>query len=405
MSSNFTDDFYSYFFYRNQTMLSEGRFIDFPKYGQIIFLIGGAGSGKNFALENIVGHNGINCDVDDLKTYIAREKKFQSAKYADKGNEFLQDMDFADPKKVFQMHGFAKSIYEPEGSEMESSRLDGLLRAARQSKNKSNLPNIVLNITGKNLNDFQRLATPFVEAGYKPNNVHVIWVLTPFEDAMKNNAKRSRRVPTDILRGTHVGVKQAMDTIINSAGINVNYTHKGNDKSFKFTNYINGLVMILFNKPGVDSWIPNKKDEQGNNILNPEGKPVKDFVTVTKNANEEGNNTVKGTRYTDHGVSYFEDKSKKAQSSRPRYVDHVLKIVLKEIGRPFKSREELDTELKATFSKVQQQQSNPNQKRSFKSQRKLDRRKKTEGQYNPINGIEDFDKKVSDYTDFDKENA
>ena len=46
--------------------------------------------------------------------------------------------------------------------------------------------------------------------------------------------------------------------------------------------------MILFNKPGVDSWIPNKKDEQGNVILNAEGKPVKDFVTVTKNANEEG---------------------------------------------------------------------------------------------------------------------
>ena len=53
--------------------------------------------------------------------------------------------------------------------------------------------------------------------------------------------------------------------------------------------------------------------------------------------------------------------------------------------------------MKNTFNKLQQQQSNPNQKRSFKSQRKLERRKKTEGQYNPINGIEDFDKKVSEY--------
>ena len=108
MSSHFIDDFYNYFFYRNQTLLSEGRFIDFPKCGQIIFLIGGAGSGKNFALENIIGHNGINCDVDDLKTYIAREKKFQSSKYAEKGNDFLRDMDFKDPNKVFQMHNFSK---------------------------------------------------------------------------------------------------------------------------------------------------------------------------------------------------------------------------------------------------------------------------------------------------------
>ena len=267
MSSNFTDDFYSYFFYRNQTLLSEGRFIDFPKYGQIIFLIGGAGSGKNFALENIVGHNGINCDVDDLKTYIAREKKFQRDKYADFGNDFLKDMDFSKPEMVGQMHQFAKMVYEPEGSEMESSRLDGLLKAARQNKKKSNLPNIVLNITGKCPNDFQRLATPFVEAGYKPSDIHVIWVLTPYQDAMKNNAKRSRRVPTDILRGTHVGVKKAMDTIINHSGINVDYTHKGTNKRFNFSRYINGLVMILFNKPGVDSWIPNKKDEQGNDIV------------------------------------------------------------------------------------------------------------------------------------------
>lgn len=405
MSSNFTDDFYSYFFYRNQTLLSEGRFIDFPKYGQIIFLIGGAGSGKNFALENIVGHNGINCDVDDLKTYIAREKKFQEQQYADKGNEFLQDMDFKDPNKVFQMHNFSKKIFEPEGSEMESSRLDGILKAARTNKTKTNLPNVVLNITGKCPNDFQRLAIPFVEVGYKPSDIHVIWVLTPYEDAMKNNAKRSRRVPTDILRGTHVGVKKAMDTIMNSSGLDVDYTHKGTNKRFNFSRYINGLVMILFNKPGVDSWIPNKKDEQGNDILNAEGNPVKDFVTVTKNANEEGNNAPRGIRYTDHGKLDWEDTSKKAQSSRPRYVDHVLKVVLKEIGRPFKSREELDAELKNTFNRVQQQQNNPNQKRSFKSQRKLDRRKKTEGQYNPINGIEDFDKKVSDYTNFDKENA
>jgi hypothetical protein len=163
--------------------------------------------------------------------------------------------------------------------------------------------------------------------------------------------------------------------------------------------------MILFNKPGVDSWIPNKKDEQGNDILDAEGNPIKDFVTVTKNANEEGNNAVKGVRYTDHGKLDWEDTSKKAQSSRPRYVDHVLKVVLKEIGRPFKSREELDAELKNTFNRVQQQQNNPNQKRSFKSQRKLERRKKTEGQYNPINGIDEFDKKVSDYTNFDGENA
>lgn len=151
MSSYFLDDFRNYFFYNNQTLLSEGRFVQFPNYGQIIFLVGGAGSGKNFVLENIIGHNGVNCDVDDLKTYIAREKKFQSQKYQDMGNDFLQGMDFKDPDKVFQMHSFSKKIFEPKGSEMENSKLDGLLNAVRNNRNKATIPNIVLNITGKDV--------------------------------------------------------------------------------------------------------------------------------------------------------------------------------------------------------------------------------------------------------------
>ena len=89
MSNSFLNDFNKYFFFHNQSYLTEGRFVQFPNYGQIIFLVGGAGSGKNFVLQNMLGHNGVNCDVDDLKTYIARDKKFQSAKYADMGNEFL----------------------------------------------------------------------------------------------------------------------------------------------------------------------------------------------------------------------------------------------------------------------------------------------------------------------------
>ena len=401
-----TNDFYNYFFFRNQSLLSEGRFVDFPKYGQIIFLVGGAGSGKNFALENIIGHNGVNCDVDDLKTYIAREKKFKTDdKYKEMGNDFLDGMDFKNPDDVFQMHNFSKKIFEPKGSEMESSKLDGILRAARTSTRRGNLPNVVLNITGKSPEDFQRLAVPFVEAGYTPSNIHIIWILAPYKAAVANNAKRSRTVPADILKGTHVGVKNAMNKIMSATRQGINYQHKGKSKHFNVSNYINGMVMILFNQPGVDSWIPNKKDEQGNDILNAEGKPVKDFVTVTKNANEEGKNAPRGVRYTDHGKLDWEDTSAKALSNRPRYVDHVNKVVLKEVGRPFKTREELDAELKNIFNRVQYNMANPNQKRSVKSQRKLDRKKLTKGQYNPVNGIEDFDKKVSEYTNFDGENA
>ena len=81
-------------------------------------MVGGAGSGKNFVLNNIIGHNGVNCDVDDLKTYIAREKKFLGDKYKKFGNEFLHNVDFKNPEFVAKLHQFCKLIFEPEGSPM-----------------------------------------------------------------------------------------------------------------------------------------------------------------------------------------------------------------------------------------------------------------------------------------------
>lgn len=393
MSSYFLDNFRNYFFYNNQTLLSEGRFVQFPNYGQIIFLVGGAGSGKNFVLENIIGHNGINCDVDDLKTYIAREKKFQSQQYQNKGNEFLQDMDFKDPDKVFQMHNFSKKIFEPKGSEMENSVLDGLLNSVRHNKNKDTIPNIVLNITGKDVEDFTRLATPFVEAGYKPSNVHIIWVLTPYSDASANNKKRDRVVPQEILKKTHEGVSNAMNILLSKGNSTIEYTHKGNTKRFNMRKFINGLVMIVFNKKGTDSWIPNKKSPD---IKDKEGKIEKDFRQVTRGANEEGHNALKGKRYTNRGKLEYEDTSD--PDMRPVMVDHVSKIVLKEIGQPFKSREEINQELQNTSKWIEKQQKGL-VVRSRKQQQRDMRRARTGGQSNPIKSIDDFDKKVSEYTD------
>lgn len=327
MGTPFTDDFYKFFFYHNQTFLTEGRFVQFPNYGQIIFLVGGAGSGKNFVLQNMIGYNGVNCDVDDLKTYIAREAKFKENKYKEKGNEFLHDMDFKDAEKVSKMHSFAKRIFEPEDSEMENTKLDGLLNSARQNKSKETLPNIVLNITGKDVHDFARLSVPFVEAGYKPKNVHIIWVLTPYKEASENNASRDRVVPNEILKKTHMGVKMAMDIIRKSNGT-IEYSHKGQTKKFDMRKFIDGVVMIIFNSKGKDSWIPNSKE-------NPSSK---DFRVVTRNANEEGNNVVKGVRHTKNGRLDYEDTSRDVLTYNPSMVDHVNKIVLKEINQGFKRR-------------------------------------------------------------------
>ena len=390
MSAPFTDDFYKFFFYNEQSFLTEGRFVQFPNYGQIIFLVGGAGSGKNFVLQNMIGYNGVNCDVDELKTYIAREAKFKSDKYKTKGNEFLQDMDFKNPDKVFQMHNFAKKIFEPDESEMENTQLDGLLNSARQNKSKNTLPNIVLNITGKDIHDFASLAIPFVEAGYKPKNVHIIWVLTPYKEASVNNSSRDRVVPNEILRKTHMGVKKAMDTIRKSNGT-IEYTHNGQTKKIDMRKFIDGVVMIIFNSKGKDSWIPNSKE-------NPNEK---DFRVATRNANEYGDNVVKGVRYTNHGKLDYEDTSNEALTKNPSMVDHINKIVLKEIGQKFKNDEQIDSEL-TNVSKWISRQRDSEFKVSIASQRKKLRKQQTGGEYSNVTDIKSFKKKIGNYTNFEE---
>jgi hypothetical protein len=337
----------------------------------------------------MIGHNGVNCDVDDLKTYISREAKFKSEKYKDKGNEFLDDMDFKDAKKVFQMHNFSKKIFEPENSEMENTKLDGLLNAARQNKSKSTLPNVVLNITGKDVHDFARLSVPFVEAGYKPKNVHIIWVLTPYKEASENNKNRDRVVPEEILTKTHKGVKQAMDVIRKSNGT-IEYEHKGKTKSFDMRKFIDGLVMIVFNSKGKDSWIPDSKKDPSK----------KDFRMATRNANEEGKNNPKGIRYTNHGKLDHEDVSPKSLTYNPPTVDHINKIVIKEIGQDFKDDSQINNELQ-NISKWITRQNAGEFKGSISSQRKQMRKQSTGGKKPSMNGFETFKNKVQNYTNFD----
>lgn len=322
-----------------------------------------------------------------MKTYISRELKFRDEKYKNKGNEFLKDMDFKNPNDVFRMHNFSKKIFEPENSEMGNTVIDGLLNSARTNKSKKSLANVVLNITGKDVFDFAKYAKAFVQAGYSPENIHIVWVLTPFSEALQNNSKRDRVVPEDVLRKTHVGVKKVMDILRKSS--NVSYSEKGETKNFNMRQFINGLVMIVFNSKGVDSWIPNSR-------TNPDEK---EFNVVTRGANEEGKNEPKGIRYTYHGKTVEEDKSESSLSKNPSMVDHVNKVIIKEVGKPYKSDEEIDKELQNTKKWLSFQQSDEFHPRK-KFVKKSQRRKQTGGKTNTIDSINDFKNKIRSYTNF-----
>ena len=56
--------------------------------------------------------------------------------------------------------------------------------------------------------EFKKISQGLIKAGYKSENIHVVFVMTDVEMAVKRNLERSRSLPTEIVRGTNVEAKK-----------------------------------------------------------------------------------------------------------------------------------------------------------------------------------------------------
>ena len=153
-------------------------------YGQIVFMAGGAGSGKGFAIQNFMqGEKFKVRDVDEWKKALIK-----LAKMKDKDSE-LAKLNLRNPEDVFKLH----TIVREKG--IKNKTLDMLLTGAKKDR----LPNILFDITMKDSNDITDVAPRLIEAGYEPKNIHLVWVLTSYKQAAKANKERDRVVPDAIL--------------------------------------------------------------------------------------------------------------------------------------------------------------------------------------------------------------
>jgi hypothetical protein len=200
-------------------LLSNGK-----KYGQICFLAGGAGSGKGFAKDNFMeGEKFKVRDVDEWKKALLKLASIQDdpekwAKKVKQGTNIkpekwkeIKGLDLTKPKDVFTLHKFV------DGLGIKDKTLDLMLNGL---KNKEILPNIMFDITAKNINDIAKFMPRLLMAGYNPANIHLVWVLTKYEIALKQNLdpSRGRIVPEDIMFTTHKGAAQTMFEMIQGTG-------------------------------------------------------------------------------------------------------------------------------------------------------------------------------------------
>jgi len=169
------------------------------RYGQIVFLAGGAGSGKGFAIKHFMEKEKFKVrDVDAWKTAFIK-----LADITDKYPE-IKGLSLKNPRDVMKIHKFVKDKGIKEKS------LDLLLRDV----NVKNAPNVIFDITMKDANDIGDVLPRLLEAGYDPKNIHLTWVLTNYYIAIENNQKRERTVADDIMLLSHEGAATSMYEVI-----------------------------------------------------------------------------------------------------------------------------------------------------------------------------------------------
>jgi len=174
------------------------------KYGQIVFLSGGAGSGKGFASSTFMESEKFKVrDVDEWKKAFLKISELKN-KYPE-----IRGLNLKNAKDVFELHKFVKKLG------IKDKTLDLLLNDVRADR----LPNIVFDITAKDLDDITDVLPVLQQAGYDAKNIHLAWILTDFKVSYAANLTRERVVPADIFLDTHRGASKTMQGILNRGSL------------------------------------------------------------------------------------------------------------------------------------------------------------------------------------------
>lgn len=244
-----TNERFNYIFEQFQTL--EEKLITFggkayPNFGTVVIMAGGAGSGKGFVKDNLVGVEGKVFDVDELKK-IASKAPLIKKRVKDEFGVDLEDLskNLKDPDNVSKLHEIIGDALDIPDARFKRF-ITSVLSAAPDRK-----PNIIFDVTLKDLRKLEKLTRQAASLGYSKENIHIVWVVNDIEVALDQNAKRDRTVRADILVNTHRGAAATMADIINM----------GNS----LKKYMDGDIVFAFNKIKVDSDL--QKSEKGGSYI------------------------------------------------------------------------------------------------------------------------------------------
>lgn len=197
-------------------------------------MAGGAGSGKGFVKDKLVGVEGKVFDVDELKTLASKAPIIRKRVKAEFGDD-IADLaaDLKNEKNVRRLHEIIGDSLQIPDRRMKAFYAS-VLTASDDRK-----PNIIFDVTLKNMKKLNELTKDVSELGYDKKNIHIEWVVNDIKVAIDQNAKRARTVPVKILTSTHQGASATIKEIL-EMGRNLG-------------RYMDGEIVLAFNKIGVDS--------------------------------------------------------------------------------------------------------------------------------------------------------
>lgn len=213
----------------------------YPKFGNVIILAGGAGSGKGFVKDKLIGAEGYNFDVDELKSLSMRTPKLVELIKKQFGVD-PSKLDLKKPEDVAKLHEIIGDALQ-----LDDKRKQALF-ASVMTAHPDRKPNLIFDVTLKDLRKLQNITRQVKTLGYDNEKIHIVWIINDIEIAKKQNAERARQVPVEILVNTHRGASHTMHDIVNM----------GND----LKKYMDGDIVFAFNKVKVDSDV-EKSDKGG----------------------------------------------------------------------------------------------------------------------------------------------
>lgn len=208
-------------------------------YNQAVFLAGGAGSGKGFASKKFM-------QAEKFRRFDVDRWKEDFLELADETDRYpeIANLNLQNPNDVSRLHQFVKD------KNIHNRFVNNVLR----NNERGRLPNVIFDVTLKEVDKLNTFLPLLQQSGYPSENVHLVWVLTDYEIAVKRNRNRPRIVPDDILLQTHEGAAGTITRLVN----------KGLPQG------MDGAVHVILNNPEHTVFY---SDENGDPI-EVSGKPV-----------------------------------------------------------------------------------------------------------------------------------